>query len=60
MIRRQRLLEAVDLLLAVVYQSAAPASVDARLRMLDAAIAEVEAIRLPDTCTTFESEPPSS
>jgi hypothetical protein len=43
---------AVDLALAVLNPQAPPESVDARARLLDAAAAKVNAIGLPDSCTT--------
>jgi hypothetical protein len=43
---------AVDLALAALNPLAPPASVDARARLLDAAGAKINAIELPDSCTT--------
>jgi hypothetical protein len=42
----------VDLALAALNPLAPPASVDARARLLDAAGAKINAIELPDSCTT--------
>ncbi|HEY5434767.1 MAG TPA: hypothetical protein VIK13_06010 [Candidatus Limnocylindrales bacterium] len=52
--------QAVDLVIGVLGSAAAPVSVEARPRLLDAAETSVRAISLPERCTVAETPPPSS